>query len=284
MQHTSSNRDALVNSDRHTSDNTELLPLKESTNVLLLSRLAELKFMSFVNVSIAIATIVYIGVNITCIILNGYDNDDWPVKGAVSKAFFHNLEFWATFIFSILEVFALVYSPKPLGAIYQNTLLLKLVIFVNIVISFLGAMLVAVNLEKFEVPAHEMEYSNELTMALFDLIILVSLIRSKSGARITSQGSNATNAVIICIAILVAIVQLAVYNGMGVDPDGERPGEQAAHYCEFGFEILSASVTFWFCMDNKICADEQVLLIMLSDERDIMVRIDRGDAPPSAKN
>ena len=49
---------------------------------------------------------------------------------AVSKELFHNLEFWATFVFSCAEVVALVYSPKPLGKIYKNTLFLKLIIFV----------------------------------------------------------------------------------------------------------------------------------------------------------
>ena len=75
-----------------------------------------------------------------------------------------------------------------------------------------------------------------------------------------------------------AVAQLAVYNGMGIDADGERRGEQAAHYCEFAFEILSSGVTFWFCMDNKLLCDQQIMSIMLADERDIRIQIHRADA------
>ncbi len=131
-----------------------LLPLKETSNVIVLARLQQLRNMSAVNIILAMLTLVYIGVNITCIILNGYDNDVWPQEGVVSKQLFHNLEFWATFVFSCAEVTALVYSPKPLGAIYRNTLLLKLIIFVNITVSFLTSMLVTVARRPMLVASH----------------------------------------------------------------------------------------------------------------------------------
>jgi hypothetical protein len=92
---------------------SQLLPLKSTTNVLVLARLQQLESMSTVNFFLALLCVVYIAVNITCIILNGYDNDLWPDAGVVSKALFHNLEFWATFVFSCAEVVALAYSPKP---------------------------------------------------------------------------------------------------------------------------------------------------------------------------
>ena len=41
------------------------------------------------------------------------------------------------------------------------------------------------------------------------------------------------------IASMVAIVQLAVYNLMGVTEDGDKIGEVPAHYLEFTFEIMS---------------------------------------------
>ena len=49
------------------------------------------------------------------------------------------------------------------------------------------------------------------------------------------------------IATVVAMVQLAVYNGMGRTEDGDMGGEVPAHYLEFSFVIA-----FWFCMDNKV--------------------------------
>jgi len=214
----------------------------------------------------------------TCIILNGYDNDLWPQAGVVSKQVFHNLEFWATFVFSCVEVIALVYSPKPLGAIYRNTLLLKLIISVNIVVSFLTSMLVTLNLEEFETISHEMEYANELTMALFDLIILVSLLRARGAVSRSKQADSYSSIAVVLGSIVIAIVQLGVYNGMGVDDDGERRGEQAAHYCEFAFEILSAAVTFWFCMDNKLMCDNLSMTIMLADASVVTIEVHTREA------
>ena len=52
---------------------------------------------------------------------------------------------------------------------------------------------------------------------------------------------------------------------MGIEPDGEHNGEVPAHYLEFAFEMLSAIVTFWFCMDNKLRCDTMRLDIMLAD-------------------
>ena len=86
---------------------SELLPLKQSSNVLLLSRLNDLKTMSLVNFSIAICCLVYLAINITCIILNSFDNDTYGEPGSdavTTKIYFHTLEFWATFAFSVAEV------------------------------------------------------------------------------------------------------------------------------------------------------------------------------------
>ena len=79
-------------------------------------------------------------------------------------------------------------------------------------------------------------------------------------------------------SILIAVVQLAVYNGMGIDEDGERRGEQAAHYCEFAFEILSSGVTFWFCMDNKLLCDNLIMTIMLADASVVTVEVHKPEA------
>ena len=40
-------------------------------------------------------------------------------------------------------------------------------------------------------------------------------------------------------------------------------GEQMAHFFEFAFEILSAFITFWFCMDNRIESDKKINELML---------------------
>ena len=84
----------------------------------------------------------------------------------------------------------------------------------------------------------------------------------------------------------VAAAQLGVYNGMGVDADGERNGEQLAHYLEFAFEMISATITFWFCMDNKIRVDTMRLDIMLAEEGEQVIMCDPrgGEDEPYVNN
>ena len=54
------------------------------------------------------------------------------------------------------------------------------------------------------------------------------------------------------------------YNLGGVE-DGERLGEKNAHYCEFAFEIISSLVTFVFCVDNKIVADNELQRLLYGE-------------------
>lgn len=66
-------------------------------------------------------------------------------------------------------------------------------------------------------------------MSFVDLVLLWSLCRFEVGTSLAMTG----------IASMVAIVQLAVYNLMGVTEDGDKIGEVPAHYLEFTFEIMS---------------------------------------------
>ena len=112
----------------------------------------------------------------------------------------------------------------------------------NIVAACLPAVLISMNYEYFEIISHEIEYCNELTMSFVDLVLLWSLCQFEVG----------TSAFMSGIASIVAVIQLAVYNGMGRDDEGDMIGEVPAHYLEFAFEIISSLIAFWFVMDNKV--------------------------------
>lgn len=236
--------------------------LNYETNVLVLARLDELKGMSTVNLIISFVTMVYIGINVVNVVLNGYDNEAGPPEAATTKELFHNLEFWATFVFTVAQVVSLAYAPKPLVMIYKNVHFLKLIIVINVCASFIGALLVSINVEKFEVPSHLLEYANEITMSIFDMMILISLL--KSHGQWNFESNTASTIIILLVALLIALAQMAVYNGMGITEEGERRGEQSAHYLEFSFEIISASITYWFTMDNKFLCDMEILKIMFN--------------------
>ena len=73
---------------------------------------------------------MYIGVNVVCIVLNMYNCDG--CDKAAPDIVFHNLEFWASFLFNLACMFSIFYSPKKLSNAYRNPLLLKLFLGVNI--------------------------------------------------------------------------------------------------------------------------------------------------------
>ena len=260
--------------DVHVVDNRALIPpINSSSNVLLLHRLTELTTQSSVNFTLAILSLMYIGVNAVCIPLNAlnHNDDDCGDEDSVHVArcgspvsdfVFHNIEFWATFAFAVIEAVALVYSPKATSTIYEKPLVLKTVLFFDIAAAFVPAFLVLLNLERFEVPSHQMEYSNEITMTFVDLVLLTSLVRSSRGTENKLGTDILSTGGMIVVSAVIAIVQISIYNGMGETPDGDKIGERSAHYCEFAFEIISALITFWFCMDNKLVADETIRMIV----------------------
>jgi hypothetical protein len=115
-------------------------------------------------------------------------------------------------------------------------------------------------------------------MSFIDIVLFLSVVRAsrerdrrgKVRARDDRRhrggggGRGASGGLFMaCAALAVALFQLFVYNGRGVDAQtGERRGEKDAHYCEFLFEIISATITFYFCISSKSAADREVRRIM----------------------
>eukprot|EP00419_Tripos_fusus_P009185 CAMPEP_0172661642 /NCGR_PEP_ID=MMETSP1074-20121228/4831_1 /TAXON_ID=2916 /ORGANISM="Ceratium fusus, Strain PA161109" /LENGTH=247 /DNA_ID=CAMNT_0013477441 /DNA_START=67 /DNA_END=810 /DNA_ORIENTATION=+ len=229
---------------------------KESLQIAVaLVEVSSLKSRSSVNFLLALAAVVYMAVNVVCYAINYFDPDD-PTVAVTSPLTFHLLEFWATFFFNVVEVLALIYSSRTLNKITASPTFLKLIFFLNVASSFIAALLVSINLEKFETVSHELEYANELIMATIDLILLGSLLtRRCQGGRVGIVQVRTTCGVVIAVAI--AIIQLFVYNGL-------TDGEQLAHYFEFTFEVLSAGITFWFTMDSKFLADATMRELLLA--------------------
>jgi hypothetical protein len=251
-------------------------PLNQSDNVLLVYRLNEMKSNSTLNFALALLCLCYCGVNMVLIAVNyvnaraattttnGDDAEDEAKP--VSELTYHLTEFWATFGFACVECISLVHTPKSFFKIYRHPLLLKLVLFFNIAATLVPAILVTLNLDLFEVVSHEIEYVNEMTMAFVEIIMLKSLLRFESSAT-----SAVGQLVVACLALAVAFVQLGVYNLLGRRADGDMRGEVPAHYFEFAFEILSSMIAFWFCMDNKYVADEEIGSILYGQHRDCTI-------------
>lgn len=247
-----------------TPANSDNGPLNFSSNILLVYRLHEMRHMENVNFTLAIACLVYCGINVALIVTN-YANsceEDPPV----SEHTFHLLEFWATFLFAVVECISLTSTPKSIMSIYDNPLALRLILFFNIVAASLPAVLVTLNYQYFEIISHEIEYLNELTMSFIDLVLLWSLCQFE-GTSLRLAG----------IASVVAVVQLAVYNGMGRTEDGDMVGEVPAHYLEFVFEIISSLIAFWFCMDNKLVCGKEIGQILYGTHNECNICIDNSN-------
>jgi hypothetical protein len=123
-----------------------LAKLNESPNVILLFRLQLLRNMSDTNFLLAVLTLAYIGVNVVMTIFNNLDRNDENCGdppsvfvarcgSPVSDYVFHLIEFTATFMFSVLQAVALLYTPKSLMNVYDNPTALKIVLFFAIVSS-----------------------------------------------------------------------------------------------------------------------------------------------------
>jgi len=241
--------------------------LNVSTNIIVLARVNELTTMSRVNTLLALIAVLYIAMNIIGFILNSYDNSCKPsadplCSPATSPQTFHNLEFWSAFVFNTVDLLALSYSPKKLSNQYDNPTTLKLIVLFNVGLSFCACMLVSINVEKFEILAHEMEYLNELTVSIFDVTILLSLIQGRAHRSDDTGIDQKLSMLSMCVATLIAVTQLGIYNFSGWTSSGDSKGETLSHKLEFSFGLISSVITFWFTMDNRMSADQRLRSIM----------------------
>lgn len=227
--------------------------LNESSNVLLLFRLEDFQKRSNVNFWLALLSLVCCGVNMMLLYLNyALNHDEEPPN--VPERTFHVIEFWTTFLYALIEAYALVTSPKALQTICYRETFLKVLFFFNVVAALVPALLITLDTEYFEHVSHELEYLNEFSMSLVSLILLVSLLK-KDG----SYSGDATSLTLVILSIVVAMVTFTIYN---LGP------EEVAHYFEFYFNIFSCLITFWFCMDNRFVAEMEIGQILFGIHAD----------------
>jgi hypothetical protein len=260
---------------------------------LVAPRLNELKAQHQVNLILAIFALAFVSIQAVEFWVNQYPNECWDLAhnktalfapedmndvreeckgqtGAWGVLPFHLLEFWATFIFNIVEIMALFYSPKNLQTVFCSPTCLKIVVACNICFSLISATIITINMSKFEVWSHEIEYCDEIMLAIVDIILLLSLVRKARGMERTQKLNFAGNAAIVIIALGIALAQFYIYNfnGWGEGgsfPDGEPAGEKDSHDLEFAFSAISGFITFWFTMDNALIASQKMKKLYCGD-------------------
>jgi len=182
-------------------------------------------------------------------------------------------------------VIAIRYSPRSTGQIYAYPRILKIMISLNVAAALLAATLVALNLERFEFISHQIEYAHSLLAAIVDVILLMSLIRKDHDKEETLKDKIVAGFMIgVSIATMIAsVVQVIVYNSMGKDEDGVPIGETPSHFVEFTFDLVSALILYWFCMDNVFRCDLEQNRILLSEDRNITKIAETKDAKKYAQ-
>lgn len=214
-----------------------------SSNVLLLYQLQTLRMQYWVNFFLSLFCLLFIGINIVLLILNAIDDEEM-------KFLFHMLEFWATFVFSLVDVFALVFAPKSLGAIFYRPIILKILVAASVCISFVPALLMTIDIDRFEFACHNTEYAADFTMAMVDMILFYSMVRTNAPL----QKQSYLTLGIIVLTGLSSIIALVVYN---VLREGAF-GEQVAHFMEFTLNIMNAGMIFWFVSDNRFLLENWI--------------------------
>jgi len=179
-----------------------------------------------------IALAIYFGANLSLVVLNSKD-DEFLEK--IDRKF-HLLEFWTTSVFTLLEFFLLA-SIEYEGFLAFGTAVL------NIILTFVAAILVTIETEEFEVTAHYFEYTAQVLIVPMDFIFILNEIQ---GADVWSKVKKIFKLevniklvllTVFTIAILLAsIVLLVVYV---IDPDRF---DKFSHYMEAVIETANAAV------------------------------------------
>jgi hypothetical protein len=200
----------------------------------------------------ALAAAAFLALQIALIVINSQSDEVLERLDAP----FHFTEFWAIFVFSMLEAFLLsTAATSAVAAAALNgsvgardsrwaTNLYFASMGGTIILTLVGALLVSFDLELFEEPAHLVEYVAQVPLTLLDIIFVVLQIRA-------GEANSKTNVALLAVAVLLSIasvVQLVVYCGaldLGIS------AERAAHFFEFTIEGLNAAFAVRFAMQTR---------------------------------
>ena len=247
-------------------------PLRHETNILVLARLNLLYRLTEVNLRLALASIMYFATSLVLLAVVA-----WPQQHLVDGDVFHYLDFGCTFLFSLIEVLTLVYSPERR---FSSPTLLRFLMFFSVCSTSVAFLFICLNRSAFEVIAHNIDYANDFTIAMVDLLLVSTVIRSPAshpGRDLATQGrlcgplgkQIAVGATYVPLGM--SFLQVSVYNCFGLNLRGHLLGERPAHVLEFVFDLVGAAINFWFCLDSKMLAEELTRQIMLAPDEVVVV-------------
>lgn len=181
------------------------------------------------------ALILYIGLNLSLFIANFQEQDF--IEENYYKIF-HFTSFWGLFAFTLVEALVLITT----GLVsWKNRLLSGFILF-NVLMTFATALLLTFNISFFEVTAHYMEYSVQVTISAVNLIFLNTYVQSSSSTSVVYKFRN-VEAVVLWLVLVFSIFQLSLFAGY---PTPKIGSERAAHFAEYTTEMFNGSFTLLF--------------------------------------
>lgn len=191
----------------------------------------------------------YIGLVIALLVANNYDQE------TVIERFyflpFHRYEFWGSVYFALVEGYVLLVADDSFLTMDQTSQsILVHLLSINIVSSTVAAALFTLNPSIFEVPAHFIEYSAQLTVTLIDaFFMLLPRNGSKHLRDSRKMGDRIPIRVQQCYFVLLVLADIAkfvLYTKLIPTAIGK---ERSSHYVEFTVELLNSLWAFMYIKD-----------------------------------
>jgi hypothetical protein len=225
------------------------------TNELLTRIYAQVQLNSSISkmTAYALIALLFASLQIALLVLNAQSEEF--IEHDINVPF-HLIEFWAIFAFTLLEAFLLSTSmndvvttatPPASRVVYLGT------IGLNIALTLIAAILISIDMIKFETTAHFIEYVAQLPITLVDVVFVVQQSKAKSVCHaLVSYGG------LVSLLVFVATVfQLLVYCEA---IDTGISSEQSAHFFEFTIELVNSIFALWFAIRNRQALHSRCLL------------------------
>lgn len=248
-------------------------PLRHETNIIVLARLNLLHRLADINLWLALASILYFATSLVLLFVTA-----WPVHHLVDGGVYHYIDFGSAFLFSLVEVLTLLYSPERR---FSNPTLLRILIFCSVGSTFVALLFLVLNRHAFEVLAHNIDYVNDFTVALVDSLLVSTVVRAPDheGKDVSTRGKGKMcenygkhiTALVTFLLLALSFGQIVIYNCIGVDSKGNLLGERPAHLLEFISTGIGAAINFWFCLDSKMISEALTRQIMIAPDELVVV-------------
>lgn len=166
---------------------------------------------------------------------------------------FHMTEFWSAFVFAMTEAFllstttALYRQQKPLGVrnVWLDGLrVLHAVVALDIAVTFVAAMLMTLDGERYERVSHYAEYIALLPLTLLDLIFIV---RNRSSGNAVRGSQWQLRCGVALLVFVAAVVQLFIYSELIPTHEPSR----TTHFIEFSINFVNACFAVWFAVQTR---------------------------------